>query len=105
MGKGCGVYHVVTQARQRTIVLASTRPQASRVVGAYHMRIGRVVMGAFLRKVCSGPTNPLLSLNDTCQRLRCLMACCGGSVNVTTRGDGTDAAVQTDEEETKETSV
>ena len=56
-------------------------------------------MGTFLSKVCGGSPNPLLSLNDTCQRLRCLMACCGGNVNVVTRGDAdfTDASAQTDE--------
>ena len=57
-------------------------------------------MGTLLSKVCGGAPNPLLSLNDTCQRLRCLMACCGGNVNVVTRGedaDFTDASVQTDE--------
>ena len=67
-------------------------------------------MGACLSKVCSGSANPLVSLNDTCQRLRCLMACCGGNVNVTTgTNDVTYAGVQTDDEvyekETKETSV
>ena len=61
-------------------------------------------MGTLLSKACAGQTNPLLSLNDTCQRLRCLMACCGGNVNVTTRGDAdlTDASVQTDESYKKE---
>ena len=54
-------------------------------------------MGAIVSKLCSGPSNPILSLNDTCQRLRCLMACCGGNVNVVTRGDATDAGVQTEE--------
>ena len=56
-------------------------------------------MGTLLSKVCGGSSNPLLSLNDTCQRLRCLMACCGGNVNVTTRGDAdfADASAQTDE--------
>ena len=56
-------------------------------------------MGTLLSKVCGGAPNPLLSLNDTCQRLRCLMACCGGNVNVVTRGDAdfTDASAQTDE--------
>ena len=57
-------------------------------------------MGSILAKLCSGQTNPLLSLNETCQRLRCLMACCGGNVNVITRGDAdvTDAGVQTDDD-------
>ena len=56
-------------------------------------------MGTLLGKLCSGQANPLLSLNETCQRLRCLMACCGGNVNVITRGDAdvTDASVQTDD--------
>ncbi len=54
-------------------------------------------MGAIVSKVCGGQANPLLSLNDTCQRLRCLMACCGGNVNVVTRGDATDASIQTEE--------
>ena len=55
------------------------------------------VMGSMLGKLCSGQANPLLSLNETCQRLRCLMACCGGNVNVITRGDAdfTDEGVQT----------
>ena len=58
-------------------------------------------MGAIVGKLCSGQANPLLSLNDTCQRLRCLMACCGGNVNVITRDDATDvtdAGVQTEED-------
>ena len=58
-------------------------------------------MGSFLTKLCSGSSNPLLALNDTCQRLRCLMACCGGHVQVITReehdADQTDAATQTDD--------
>ena len=59
-------------------------------------------MGAIVSKLCSGPSNPILSLNDTCQRLRCLMACCGGNVNVITRDDATDvtdAGVQTDDDD------
>ena len=59
-------------------------------------------MGSLLSKLCSGPSNPILSLNDTCQRLRCLMACCGGNVNVITRDDAadvTDAGVQTDDDD------
>ena len=56
-------------------------------------------MGNVVGRICGGQSNLLLSLNDTCQRLRCLMACCGGHVNVTTKreGDCTDAAVQTDD--------
>ena len=60
-------------------------------------------MGSIVGKVCSGQANPLLSLNDTCQRLRCLMACCGGNVNVVTRDDATDVTdtgVQTDDDKT-----
>ena len=59
-------------------------------------------MGSILGKLCSGQANPLLSLNETCQRLRCLMACCGGNVNVITRSnaDVTDASVQTNDDET-----
>ena len=63
-------------------------------------------MGSIVGKVCSGQANPLLSLNDTCQRLRCLMACCGGNVNVVTRDDATDvtdAGVQTDDDDDKTT--
>ena len=61
-------------------------------------------MGSVLGKLCSGQANPLLSLNETCQRLRCLMACCGGNVNVITLEDAdvTDAGVQTDDDETYE---
>ena len=57
-------------------------------------------MGSLLSKACGGTTPPLLSLNDTCQRLRCLMACCGGKVNVLSREhDVTDAGIQTENEE------
>ena len=58
-------------------------------------------MGSILGKLCSGQANPLLSLNETCQRLRCLMECCGGNVNVITRGDAdfTDTSVQTGEDD------
>ena len=58
-------------------------------------------MGSLLSKACSGSTPPLLSLNDTCQRLRCLMACCGGEVNVLSRDehDGVDKSTQTENDE------
>ena len=60
-------------------------------------------MGSLLSKACSGTTTPLLSLNDTCQRLRCLMACCGGEVNVVSReNDVVDNATQTENEEEEE---
>ena len=58
-------------------------------------------MGTLLSKVCAGQVNPLLSLNETCQRLRCLMACCGGNVNVVTSGDAdfTDTKCQTHDDD------
>ena len=60
------------------------------------------MMGSMFGKLCSGQANPLLSLNETCQRLRCLMACCGGNVNVIMRGDADfmDEGVQTVDDET-----
>ena len=39
---------------------------------------------------------PTLALNDTCQRMRCLVACCGGEVHIDER-DGPDVPEEEEE--------
>ncbi len=62
-------------------------------------------MGNLISRFCGEQGNPLLSLNGTCQRLRCLMACFRENVNVTTTGevDCVDAATQVEDEDYEET--
>ena len=104
LGAFCSVYQLVAPQQTRIPLLASSRARPFRPLDESDLRIGRGVtkMGSILGKLCSGQANPLLSLNETCQRLRCLMACCGGNVNVITRSnaDVTDASVQTNDDET-----
>ena len=102
------VYKMVKPSRGSIRPLATTPGRPPGTLEEGHLRIVRVLeeeeeeedeMGSIMTKLCNCQPNPLLSLNDTCQRLRCLMACCGGNVNVVSRGDAdvTDAGVQTDE--------
>ena len=100
------LYHVVAQTRGRIRVVVSSCATSLSVLNRRFSSSGdgiKVDMGSLLSKVCSGATPPLLSLNDTCQRLRCLMACCGGEVNVVSReNDVVDNATQTENEEEEE---
>ena len=45
-------------------------------------------MGSAASRLCASST-PTLALNDTCQRMRCLVACCGGEIHIDER-DGPD---------------
>ena len=41
-------------------------------------------MGSPTSHLCASST-PTLALNDICQRMRCLVACCGGQVHIELR--------------------
>ena len=63
-------------------------------------------MGSAASRLCTSSA-PTLALNDTCQRMRCLVACCGGEVHIDERdgpdvpeeeGDREDDATRTESE-------
>ena len=54
-------------------------------------------MGSATSRLCASST-PTLALNDICQRMRCLVACCGGQVHIDVR-DATEEQEEGDEEE------
>ena len=41
-------------------------------------------MGSATSRLCASST-PTLALNDICQRMRCLVACCGSQVHIDVR--------------------
>ena len=47
-----------------------------------------LTMGNVTSRLCANST-PTLALNDICQRMRCLVACCGSEVHIDLR-DATD---------------
>ena len=46
--------------------------------------ICKITMGSATSHLCASST-PTLVLNDICQRMRCLVACCGSQVHVDLR--------------------
>ena len=43
--------------------------------------ICKTTMGSATSRLCASST-PTLALNDICQRMRCLVACCGSQVHI-----------------------
>ena len=57
-------------------------------------------MGSATSRLCASST-PTLALNDICQRMRCLVACCGSQVHIDLR-DATEEHEEGNQEEQEE---
>ena len=62
--------------------------------------ICKITMGSATSRLCASST-PTLALNDICQRMRCLVACCGSQVHVDLR-DAPEENEQGNQEEEEE---
>ena len=59
--------------------------------------IRKTAMGSATSRLCASST-PTLTLNDICQRMRCLVACCGSQVHIDVR-DATEEYEEGNEED------
>ena len=59
--------------------------------------ICKTTMGSATSRLCASST-PTLALNDICQRMRCLVACCGSQVHIDLR-DATEEHEEGNQEE------
>ena len=60
-------------------------------------------MGGVTSRLCANST-PTLALSDTCQRMRCLVACCGSEVHIDLR-DASDEYQKNSPEQQEEKSL
>ena len=61
------------------------------------------MMGSATSRLCASST-PTLALNDICQRIRCLVACCGSQVHIDLR-DATEEHEEGNQEEQRRIST
>ena len=77
--------------------LANVKEKDKRRTEQVTFVIRKTIMGSATSRLCASST-PTLALNDACQRMRCLVACCGSQTHIDLR-DATEEHEKGDEEE------